>query len=66
MKQFVFTWFQPTILFALLAFWYYAPSSTPPHRRTQQPRGAAKNRRGTNLDGLGGVIGARRGLGSTR
>ena len=26
-KQFVFTWFQPTILFALLAFWYYAPNS---------------------------------------
>jgi len=26
-KQFVFTWFQPTALFALLAFWYYAPNS---------------------------------------
>jgi len=26
-KQFVFTWFQPTVLFALLAFWYYAPNS---------------------------------------
>ncbi|HZF45627.1 MAG TPA: sterol desaturase family protein [Sphingomonadaceae bacterium] len=26
-KQFVFTWFQPTILFALIAFWYYAPDS---------------------------------------
>ncbi len=26
-KQFVFTWFQPTMLFALLAFWYYAPNS---------------------------------------
>ena len=26
-KQFVFTWFQPTILFALVAFWYYAPNS---------------------------------------
>jgi sterol desaturase/sphingolipid hydroxylase (fatty acid hydroxylase superfamily) len=26
-KQFIFTWFQPTMLFALLAFWYYAPSS---------------------------------------
>ncbi|HEX7854509.1 MAG TPA: sterol desaturase family protein [Sphingobium sp.] len=26
-KQFIFTWFQPTILFALLAFWYYAPHS---------------------------------------
>jgi len=26
-KQFVFTWFQPTILFALIAFWYYAPNS---------------------------------------
>ena len=25
-KQFFFTWFQPTMLFALLAFWYYAPS----------------------------------------
>lgn len=26
-KQLVFTWFQPTILFALIAFWYYAPNS---------------------------------------
>jgi sterol desaturase/sphingolipid hydroxylase (fatty acid hydroxylase superfamily) len=26
-KQFVFTWFQPTVLFALMAFWYYAPNS---------------------------------------
>ena len=26
-KQFVFTWFQPTMFFALLAFWYYAPNS---------------------------------------
>jgi sterol desaturase/sphingolipid hydroxylase (fatty acid hydroxylase superfamily) len=26
-KQFIFTWFQPTILFALIAFWYYAPNS---------------------------------------
>jgi sterol desaturase/sphingolipid hydroxylase (fatty acid hydroxylase superfamily) len=26
-KQFVFTWFQPTMLFALVAFWYYAPNS---------------------------------------
>ena len=26
-KQFIFTWFQPTILFALIAFWYYAPDS---------------------------------------
>ncbi|TVV76807.1 sterol desaturase family protein [Sphingomonas solaris] len=26
-KQFVFTWFQPAMLFALLAFWYYAPNS---------------------------------------
>src|SRR6195952_5808436 len=26
-KQFVFTWFQPAVLFALLAFWYYAPNS---------------------------------------
>jgi len=26
-KQFVFTWFQPAILFALIAFWYYAPNS---------------------------------------
>lgn len=25
-RQFVFTWFQPTMLFALLAFWYYAPN----------------------------------------
>lgn len=27
LKQFVFTWFQPTVLFALIAFWYYAPNS---------------------------------------
>ncbi|EIZ77717.1 sterol desaturase-like protein [Novosphingobium sp. Rr 2-17] len=27
LKQFIFTWFQPTILFALIAFWYYAPNS---------------------------------------
>lgn len=26
-KQFVFTWFQPAMLFALIAFWYYAPNS---------------------------------------
>ena len=26
-KRFVFTWFQPVALFALLAFWYYAPNS---------------------------------------
>lgn len=26
-KQFIFTWFQPVMLFALLAFWYYAPNS---------------------------------------
>ncbi|MBB6124038.1 sterol desaturase/sphingolipid hydroxylase (fatty acid hydroxylase superfamily) [Sphingobium subterraneum] len=26
-KQFVFRWFQPTMLFALIAFWYYAPNS---------------------------------------
>jgi sterol desaturase/sphingolipid hydroxylase (fatty acid hydroxylase superfamily) len=26
-KQFVFTWFQPVVLFALVAFWYYAPNS---------------------------------------
>lgn len=26
-KQFVFTWFQPAMLLALLAFWYYAPNS---------------------------------------
>ena len=26
-KQFVFTYFQPTVLFALLAFWYYAPNA---------------------------------------
>lgn len=26
-KQFIFTYFQPTVLFAVLAFWYYAPSS---------------------------------------
>lgn len=26
-KQFIFTWFQPSVLFALIAFWYYAPNS---------------------------------------
>ncbi len=26
-KRFIFTWFQPTMLFALLIFWYYAPNS---------------------------------------
>lgn len=26
-KQFFFTWFQPTVLFGLIAFWYYAPNS---------------------------------------
>lgn len=26
-KHFIFTWFQPSILFALIAFWYYAPNS---------------------------------------
>jgi sterol desaturase/sphingolipid hydroxylase (fatty acid hydroxylase superfamily) len=26
-KQFVFTWFQPVMLFALILFWYYAPNS---------------------------------------
>ena len=26
-KRFVFTWFQPFALFALLLFWYYAPNS---------------------------------------
>ena len=26
-KQFFFTWFQPAALFALVAFWYYAPAS---------------------------------------
>jgi sterol desaturase/sphingolipid hydroxylase (fatty acid hydroxylase superfamily) len=26
-KRFVFTWFQPAMLFALIAFWYYAPNS---------------------------------------
>ncbi len=26
-KVFVFTWFQPVVLFALIAFWYYAPNS---------------------------------------
>tara|TARA_R110000824_G_scaffold11746_15_gene51580 strand:+ start:11535 stop:12527 length:993 start_codon:yes stop_codon:yes gene_type:complete len=26
-KQFIFTYFQPTVLFAMLAFWYYAPNS---------------------------------------
>ncbi|MBB3349213.1 MULTISPECIES: sterol desaturase family protein [unclassified Sphingomonas] len=27
MRLFFFTWFQPTMLFALIAFWYYAPNS---------------------------------------
>ena len=27
LKQFVFTHFQPTLLFGLIAFWYYAPNS---------------------------------------
>ncbi|MBB3693811.1 sterol desaturase family protein [Sphingomonas sp. BK580] len=27
MRRFFFTWFQPTMLFALIAFWYYAPNS---------------------------------------
>jgi sterol desaturase/sphingolipid hydroxylase (fatty acid hydroxylase superfamily) len=27
LKLFIFTWFQPAMLFALLAFWYYAPNS---------------------------------------
>jgi sterol desaturase/sphingolipid hydroxylase (fatty acid hydroxylase superfamily) len=26
-KQFIFSWFQPTMLLALVAFWYYAPNS---------------------------------------
>ncbi len=26
-KLFIFTWFQPFMLFALIAFWYYAPNS---------------------------------------
>ncbi len=26
-KRFVFTWFQPAVLFGLIAFWYYAPNS---------------------------------------
>ena len=26
-KQFIFTWFQPTMLFVLVAFWYYAPNA---------------------------------------
>ncbi|MDQ4419339.1 sterol desaturase family protein [Sphingobium sp. DEHP117] len=26
-KRFIFTWFQPAMLFALVAFWYYAPNS---------------------------------------
>ena len=26
-KRFVFTWFQPTMLLALVLFWYYAPNS---------------------------------------
>jgi sterol desaturase/sphingolipid hydroxylase (fatty acid hydroxylase superfamily) len=25
-KQFIFTWFQPAVFFALLGFWYYAPN----------------------------------------
>jgi sterol desaturase/sphingolipid hydroxylase (fatty acid hydroxylase superfamily) len=27
LKQFIFTWFQPAALLALVAFWYYAPNS---------------------------------------
>jgi len=27
LKRFVFTWFQPSLLFALIVFWYYAPNS---------------------------------------
>lgn len=27
LKMFFFTWFQPVTLFALIAFWYYAPNS---------------------------------------
>jgi sterol desaturase/sphingolipid hydroxylase (fatty acid hydroxylase superfamily) len=26
-RRFIFTWFQPTMLFALITFWYYAPNS---------------------------------------
>jgi sterol desaturase/sphingolipid hydroxylase (fatty acid hydroxylase superfamily) len=26
-KRFIFTWFQPAVLFGLIAFWYYAPNS---------------------------------------
>ncbi|MFC0203964.1 sterol desaturase family protein [Novosphingobium soli] len=26
-KQFIFTWFQPAVLFAAILFWYYAPNS---------------------------------------
>ena len=26
-KRFIFTYFQPFFLFALIAFWYYAPNS---------------------------------------
>lgn len=26
-KRFIFTWFQPVMLLALIAFWYYAPNS---------------------------------------
>jgi sterol desaturase/sphingolipid hydroxylase (fatty acid hydroxylase superfamily) len=26
-KQFIFSWFQPIMLFALILFWYYAPNS---------------------------------------
>ena len=26
-KRFIFTWFQPAVLFALVLFWYYAPNS---------------------------------------
>jgi sterol desaturase/sphingolipid hydroxylase (fatty acid hydroxylase superfamily) len=26
-KQFIFTWFQPAVLFALILFWFYAPNS---------------------------------------
>ena len=27
LKRFVFTWFQPSLLYALIVFWYYAPNS---------------------------------------
>jgi hypothetical protein len=26
-KRFIFTWFQPTMLLAMLTFWFYAPNS---------------------------------------